>query len=94
MNDFKQTEAGDLDFSSGDLQIIESSSQHQRDILSARKGEFKHAPAVGVNIDDYLNEERPQSLMREVRRQFSADGMRINSISFENGQLLIDAYYG
>ena len=60
MRDFKQTADGDIDLSTGDIVMSESTLQHQRDTLRTRAGELKDSPTVGVGIEDYFNDENPE----------------------------------
>ncbi|HLZ86507.1 MAG TPA: hypothetical protein VKQ52_04690 [Puia sp.] len=84
---------GDIDFSANDLQYGESTAQHQRDILLARKGDYKMSPTVGVGIMDYLLDHTPDEMQREIRQQLYQDGMDVNKITYSNGLLTIDAPY-
>ena len=87
------TTDGDLDMSVNDLQYGESTDQHQRDILLARKGDYKMAPTVGVGLMDYLLDHTPDEMQREIRQQLYQDGMEVNQITFSNGLLTLDAPY-
>jgi hypothetical protein len=81
MIDIKFTPEGDIDMTSGDFQYVESTEQHQRDILLAAKGHFKSAPEIGVDAFRYINEINPDAFFRSVRREFARDGMKIKSMS-------------
>jgi hypothetical protein len=87
------TPNGDLDLGSNDLRYGESTDQHQRDILLARKGDYKMAPTVGVGVLDYLLDHTPDEMQRDIRQQFYQDGMTVNKITFLNGLLTLDAPY-
>lgn len=87
------TSDGDIDFSYNDIQYNESTCQHQRDILLARKGDYKLSPTVGVGIMDYVLDHTPDEMQREIRRQLFQDGMQVNKITYLNGILTIDAPY-
>lgn len=94
MRDYKQNSAGDLDFSSGDLVITESTGQHQRDLILADKGHLRNAPQAGVGTVDYLQDNASDDYLRRVRMEFTADGMNVKKIeSGPTGTLLIDAEY-
>lgn len=92
MIDVKHRDNGDIDLSSGDLQMTESTAQHQTDILTAVKGSYKEFPTVGVGMVDYIAENNKEGLLRAVRKQFSADGMRVKSISMTD-TINVDAEY-
>lgn len=81
MKDIRQTEGMDmfLDINS-DISWTESTVQHQRDILLTHEGEYRLAPTVGVGISDYLDDEGKEELSREINKQFTKDGMTVDSI--------------
>lgn len=64
--------------------------QHQWDILFAHKGEYRLTPTVGVGASDYLDDEGPDALRREIVKQYTQDGMNVVSI---NPQLNVIAGY-
>lgn len=80
----------------GDFVIGESTYQHQRCLLLADKGEFKQFPKVGVGSKRFLESQNPNDFAREVRQEFTSDGMVVNQIKIEdNLEINIDAqYYG
>lgn len=83
----------DLLIENGDFVIGESTLQHQMTLLLADKNDFKQHPDVGVGIESYLDDESPADMHREVRLQFSRDGMKVKSIITLEGKLNIDAEY-
>lgn len=95
MLDYKQTESGDLDFSSGDLEITESTFQHQRDLLLSQKGHIRDSPGRGIGAVNHLSDHDPESLLRSTRKEFSRDGMKVKSVkvSTQSGELTVDANY-
>jgi len=80
MMDIALTEGEDLDLSSGDFGVIESTHQHQRQLLLNNKGDFKQNPTVGVGLFSYFDDEQFQNLIRAVSMEFSRDGMNVTSI--------------
>lgn len=56
------------------------SAQHQADILLAHKGEYRLTPGVGIGASDYLDDEGPEALKREINKQFAQDGMTVLQI--------------
>ena len=80
MNDFLIDSTGDLIIQDGDLVIGESDDQQKEILLVSEKGSFKENPAVGVGLQDFL-EADGADLLGEMRRQFIADGMVIDSAS-------------
>lgn len=93
MKDFLLDEDGDLLLNGSDINIGISNSQHREHLLLTEKGAFKQFPQVGVGAFKYLENEEPGALLREVSIQFSADGMKVEKVGFENGQLIIKADY-
>ena len=77
---------------SGNIKIGNSDEQHQALLLLFDKGSLKEID-TGVGAFKYLEAEQPEEFLREVRMQFTMDGMEINQIVFENNKLLIDAPY-
>lgn len=94
MIDIKHTEEGDLDLGTDDLRYVASDYQHQKDILLAHKGDYKEHPALGVGIEDYRNETDPEELLRSIRQEFAADGMKVSKVTISTtGNIETDAYY-
>lgn len=92
--DILLTKDFDLQIVNGDFVVAESTYQHQACLLMAEKGEYKQYPTIGVASKRYLESERPDNYAREIRQEFSADGMQVNSINIaENLELTIDAKY-
>lgn len=83
----------DLRIENGDFVIGESTTQNQKILLLADKNDFKEYPTVGVGIDTYLDDESPADMHREIRLQFTKDGMKVKSIKTNEGQINIDAPY-
>jgi len=94
MKDIAIDEDFDLKLQNGDFAVQESTGQHQQALLLAEKGSYKQYPTVGVGIATYLKDDNSSDLLREIRIQFSKDGMDVNSLSFNGGKLQIDATYG
>lgn len=94
MRDFKHTETGDLDLTSGDIVMSEATLQHQRDVILTRPGSLKHAPARGVGIEDYFNDDSQEDMLRKIRQESIKDGMAIKSLNVDdNGFIKITGYY-
>ncbi len=79
------------------LDLVEgpADEQHQQLLLITKKGAWKETPETGAGIENYLNDDDINGMLREVRSQFEADGQQVNSIDFNQteGQLIFDAYY-
>jgi len=95
MKDILLNESLDLDLHAGDLATGFSDLQHQQLLLMTNRGNIKEFPAVGIDAFGYLQDNDTSALLREIRRQFTADGMEVKTINITNtGQLNIDAAYG
>ena len=94
MIDIKMDGDGDLDFTGGDLNFVESTAAHQEDLILSGKGDFKEFPTVGVDAFSYLDGEGFGDLMNEISAQFSQDGMQVNSLKMgSDGVIKSDAFY-
>ena len=94
MQDILLDENGDLLIENGDLVIGFSDNQHQLDILTATKGEFKEHPEVGVGIHEMLSDDAFTETILEAKKQLEYDGMSITDIILKNdGTLTIDGEY-
>ncbi|BAV09401.1 hypothetical protein SAMN05421788_101837 [Filimonas lacunae] len=95
MTDLLLNDTNDLliNENTGDWIIGNSDTQHQRLLLVCTKGSFKENPTCGVGVASYLEDENPTALLREVRLQFSSDGMKVSEVAIENNQLKVNATY-
>lgn len=95
MKDYRQLENGDLDMSTGDLLVAESTCQHQRDLLLSDKGHIRDKAEAGVGAVNYLMDNESEGLLRAIRKEFVADGMKVKKVSFSDraNELDIDARY-
>ncbi len=92
-NDFLLDEDGDLLVQNGDFVVGESTTQHQHLLLTTSAGEWKMSPKAGVNINSFLEDDGDIDLATEIREQFEADGMKVNTIQSINDKMYIDASY-
>lgn len=75
----------DLAINNGDLDLGESTQQHQRDLLVAEPGDFKESPAIGVGIlTQLLDDQQPDQMRRQITREFEKDGMKINHMNLSD----------
>lgn len=93
MQDILLDDDNDLFFTDDDFVIGSSDLQHQKLLLFSEKGSWKELPGTGVGSFTYLENEDRSGFFNEVRVQFSADGMTVKSISFNDGKIEIDAEY-
>jgi hypothetical protein len=80
-------------FANGDIKTGESDQQHQNLLIVCAKGSFKEFPATCVGANEFLENEDAAGFLREVRTQFTNDGMTVNKIVFEDNKLKVDANY-
>ena len=92
--DYKKDETNDLVIKDGDLVVVESTAQHQKDILLARKGHYRQRPDVGADIRSFLDDDSPGDLPGIVSAELEKDGMQISDVSLNaDFKLRIDASY-
>lgn len=84
---------GNIVVRSGSLAIGETTSQNQRIILEAEKGEIKEDPLLGVGVSSYLDDDDTSAFLREVRTNLRRDGQKVHSCKFVDGKLQLDAGY-
>lgn len=84
----------DLLLQSGDLVIGESTEQHQLLLLLTAKGEWREFPTRGAHLRARLLDDQPiGSVNGIVKREFTADGMRVDRIRVTDGTIQVDAEY-
>lgn len=96
MIDMGVTSGGDLVVTgSGDLSMVESTAEHQKELILNNQGEYKENPTVGVGAFNYLDDTDGYSaLTRAISQQFTADGMEVVGVTVQpNGMINTDAYY-
>lgn len=75
------------------LTIGETLFQNQKLIIGSHKGEIKENPLLGVGITNFIDDEEPSELLREVRINLRMDGQKVKKSLFENGKLIIESKY-
>lgn len=94
MNDYlRDYETGRMLVRNGDFVVGDATKQHQRSLIVNHKGEYKQHLMTGVGAADYLDDENPDELIREVRKQLVQDGQTVNDIVITNKGLGVDANY-
>lgn len=85
----------DLMIRGGDLEIGESTEQHQGHILLSEKGDWRATPYVGVGIRSLLNDEAPGGVVvAEIQEQMELDGQNVTALGLDSqGNLNLQAYY-
>lgn len=82
-----------LQVADGDLVKGESDVQHQRLILACGKGAIRHAPGLGVDINNVLQDDSTDDLLIAIRTEFTNDGMNIKVLDLDGTKLIINAEY-
>ena len=95
MKDLLLNDSFDLVIKNGDLVIGDSNVQHQNTLLITQPGSFKESPEVGVGIENFLMDDDPAGLKNKVREEFTKDGQKVDSISYDTeiGNLIYNANY-
>ena len=77
----------------GDPVVGDVTQQNQKLLLETRKGDWKLYPLIGVGVQDFVDDEDPGALMREIRLQLKKDGFKIGSLKINGQTIKIDAKY-
>ena len=84
----------DLAIVAGDFVVVESTAQHQSQLILNNKGEFKQNPSICVGAFDYLDGEGYGDLIKEISREFAGDGMDVKGVALGgDGVIKSDAFY-
>lgn len=83
----------DLVYSDGDFALGDATSQNQLLLLITNPGNILQHPGVGVGLQSWINAETTGGLKAEIKRQFRADGMEVQSIKLEGSKITINANY-
>jgi hypothetical protein len=91
MTDIALTPDLDMKVADGDLVTEENLKQAQQLLLVTNKGEWKQHPTAGVGVVNYLETASAGELSREIREQFSRDGMKVSSVKISGTTLEVEA---
>lgn len=83
----------DIQLRDGDFAVGEATKQSQTLLLLTNKGEWKQSPARGVGVVNFLETADNAALAREIRSDFTADGMKVLGIKLDGTTLDVEAYY-
>lgn len=83
----------DLMFENGDIQIGESTRQHQELIILTEKGANRQYPTRGVGVTNYLNDDLIGGLNSVIKRELELDGMIVKAVKGIGDNLIIEAEY-
>jgi hypothetical protein len=94
MKDYKLDNDGDISWANGDLVVVESTLQHQKDLLFLDKGSLEEFPTSFVGAANYLESEDVSGFLRESRSEFVKDGMTVDVMKLDaDGKLITQAKY-
>lgn len=93
MKDFLLDIDRDLLIKNDDLFIDTSDDQHREHLLLLEKGALKDNLGTGVGLTSFMENEDEAGMLREVSIQYSADGMAVKSVKYENNSLITQADY-
>jgi hypothetical protein len=78
----------------GDFVRVESTAQHQEQLILCGKGDYKQNPTICVDAFGYIDGEDFNDFIGEVSAQFQQDGMDVKQVALQpNGVIEADAYY-
>lgn len=87
----------DLLIENGDFVLGDATRQNQALLLYCEKGENREFPTRGVGLRSWILDERPGDLNAAIKREFEADGMKVNGvkakITLDGVDLQVDAEY-
>lgn len=82
----------DLSMRDGDFLVESDLEQRTACIANAERGHYKQWPLLGAAVGSALN--APQNFISQtLKLQLEADGLKVNSISFTDQNLVVDADY-
>ena len=85
--------AFDLDLRTGKIALAEVTPQNQAMLLTARPGEYKEWPALGVGLLDILQDHDVSYWRRRIVEQIESDGQRIKKINITASGIELEAEY-
>ena len=74
----------------GDFAVAPNLNQAQALLLQTNKGEWKQHPTMGVGVPNFLETFNMYELSREIREQFSKDGMKGNRVQINGTTLNVE----
>lgn len=87
------TEDSDLLIQNKSVIIGDAVGQNQKNLILIEKTELKFTPMRGVGARRFLEDSVPDHLAREIRQEFTIDGMKVKSIKMTDGIINVDASY-
>ena len=91
MKDIHLNDTFELMVENGDFVVAHNLKQAQTLLLQTNKGEWKQHPTMGVGVPHYLETFDMYELSREIREQFSQDGMNVDRVQINGTTLNVEA---
>jgi len=86
---------GTAQIEGGDFAVGLSDMQHASLLINSEKGEFRHQPLLGVGVANYINDERPATLLRQaIRTNLEADSATVGELTVVGGNVNLEVNYG
>jgi hypothetical protein len=94
MTDIILDENHQVAINNGDFIIDVSDVQQQNLLLICDKGDWKESPTVCVGVQRWLNDDEPEDLLAEIKKEFQRDGMTVNDLTLTDDKILnVDSNY-
>lgn len=78
----------------GDFVQVESTAQHQKQLILCNTGEYKQSPTICVGAMKYMDGEGFNALINKVSSEFTRDGMDVQRVALlPDGTIQADAFY-
>jgi hypothetical protein len=58
-------------------------------IIMAEKGEIRSSPDLGVGINSFIDDDGYEELLREIRTNLRADGIKVGYCGVTDGKIVI-----
>lgn len=75
------------------VKVGDVTRQNQQLIIMSSKGEIKENALKGVGAVNFINSDNAAGLTHEIKQQLKSDGMTVESVLWQNGELVIKADY-
>lgn len=84
----------DLLVRNGDIEMGESTLQHEKLLLLTEKGHWRQYPFVGIGIQQYLLDDDLSPLPEEIQKQYELDGLTVYALDvYSNGKIRSSVAY-
>jgi len=93
VHDINLGEDFDLEIKNGDFDIGETTLQHQQLLIIINKGMLREFPSRCVGLPTWINDDKSGNLNAAIKREFEADGMKVQAINAIGDKITTDAYY-